>query len=496
VVNGSNLLIPASLRTKSHFDDIILILPPEGDFRSKMPLCPNAGVGYISEALIRNGISHQVYDLNLKNSWNQLQQRLDENAPDLIGISMRTLNYLRTYALISKIRNKAPHAKIAVGGPHISTLRAQVLQDCRAVDYGFVFEGEESFVEFVQGTPIEDVKGTLFRKDGQVHYSGDRAFISDLDKIAFPTYSKFSLDDYIGKYISIVSSRGCPYNCIYCPVGTCMGKRFRPRSPENISEEILYWYERGYRHLDFADDNFTLDRKRVQKLCQLISKHGMKDLVLTCQNGIRADKVDKPLLSEMRRVGFKSIAIGVESANNDILINIKKGETLEQIELAIKTACGLGFEVKLFFIVGSPGETFEHVKNSIDFAKKHPVTTAYFYNLIPFPGTALFKWAQKNNYLLSRPSEYLNKSSHFLNDPLIETPQFSRSERRRAFALATQASREIHRKAYERALKSKFGQSFSSIISMLLVTNLFDWLHDSSSFFRKHVEKAKMHFRK
>lgn len=496
MINKKYSLKVTNPQKSSPFYKIILVLPPEGDFRSNMPLCPNAGLGYVSEALIRKGIPHEIYDLNLKNSWNQLQRRLEESSPDLIGISMRTLNYARSYALISNIRSKAPDAKIAVGGPHVSTLREQVLQDCQAVDYGFVFEGEESFVELVRGNPVEDIKGVLFRKDGQIHYSGDRGFITELDHIPFPRYSKFALNRYVGNYISIVSSRGCPYNCIYCPVGTCMGKRFRPRSPEHILDEILYWYDRGYRHLDFADDNFTLDKKRVQNLCELISRHEMKDLVLTCQNGIRADKVDKALLKEMRSVGFKSIAIGVESANNYILANIRKGETLEQIELAVMTACDLGYEVKLFFIVGSPGETIEHVKRSIDFAKKYPVTTAYFYNLIPFPGTSLFQWAQDNNYLLKPPSEYLNESSHFLHDPLIETPEFSRLERKKAFALTAQASREIHRKAYKRALQKKLGPFLSSIVSMLIVSEMFNWLHDNSLFFRKQVEKAKMHFRK
>jgi len=150
----------------------------------------------------------------------------------------------------------------------------------------------------------------------------------------------------------------------------------------------------------------------------------------------------------------------------------------------------------LFFIVGSPGETLSHIKSSIDFAKKYPVTTVSFYNLIPFPGTALFQWAQDNDHLLKPPSEYLNKSSHFLHDPLIETPEFTRLQRQRAFELTARASREIHRSAYDRALRKRLGPFISYIISVLLISDIFDWLNDNSSFFRKQVEKAKMHFRR
>ncbi len=129
----------------------------------------------------------------------------------------------------------------------------------------------------------------------------------------------------------------------------------RVRCAENVLDEIEYWYERGYRKFNFVDDNFTFYSDRVHEICDGIERRGLNNLKFTCTNGIRADRVDRQLLTRMKEVGFYYIAFGVEGGNEKILKSLKKGETMEPIKRAIKDVCDLGYEVMLFFLVGSPG---------------------------------------------------------------------------------------------------------------------------------------------
>ena len=309
------------------------------------------------------------------------------------------------------------------------------MEDCPQIDYAVVLEGEQTLVDLCRGDSLDTIKGLIYRGKKSAIYNGDRPFMKDLDSIPFPKYEKFELEKSINKEINalpIVSSRGCPFQCTYCPVKSSIGQVFRTRSPQNIIEELTYWYERGHRRFSFADDNFTLIKERVYKLCGLIKKSKLKDLKLSCDNGIRADRVDGELLKFMREAGFYRIAIGVEAGNDKILKKLKKRESIEVIKKAIKNACDLGFEVDLFFLVGSPDETWQDLQDSFKIALNYPIGTAYFYNIIPFPNTELFEWIQKHGRFLKNPDEYLNDYPILDNDPVFETSQMPLKTRKKA----------------------------------------------------------------
>jgi radical SAM superfamily enzyme YgiQ (UPF0313 family) len=171
--------------------------------------------------------------------------------------------------------------------------------------------------------------------------------------------------------------------------------------------------------------------------------HPMKDLTLNLPNGIRADCVDRSLLQRMKEAGFRKIAIGVEGGNDRILKRLKKGERMETIERAIREACELGFDVVLFFLIGSPGESWNDIEESFRLTKKYPIAGANFYNLIPFPKTELFEWVHQNGYLVKTPEEYLSQISQFANEPCFYTPELSLSERKKAFIYAQQISKKV-----------------------------------------------------
>jgi anaerobic magnesium-protoporphyrin IX monomethyl ester cyclase len=431
---------------------------------NRLPNQPPAGLGYIAEQL-ESRVEYDVMDMSLGYSSDDLLRRIRQFRPDIVGVSMMTFGYRRAYDLFARIRREHPALPIAVGGAHISTFRAKALADCPAIDYGFVMEGEISFRELCVGAELDTIQGILYRRADRIEET-PAGVIEHLDDLQFPRYERFELSRYVVKRMNIVTSRGCPYRCTYCPVESAIGRRFRPRSPASIVAEIGYWYGRGYRDFGIADDNFTLVPERVDALCALLEERRM-DITLECSNGLRADSVDGRLLGRMREVGFRTVAFGVEAGNNRMLRVLKKQESIETIEHAISIACDLGFTVILFFIVGSPTETWDDVQESIALARKYPVADARFYNIIPFPNTELFEWVKTHHCFLRDPEEYLNDASLFENSPCFETPELSGTRRRELLALTADVTREIRRNALTRRLK-RFGPAGSLAASVFL----------------------------
>lgn len=435
---------------------------------------PPVGLGYLSEVLLSNGIEHRVIDLRLGSNSRNLLEKIRAYGPDLIGVSMMTLLHKETYSLMNDIKRDFPEIKIVAGGPHISTYRNKAMQDCRSIDFAVVQEGEGTLLELCQGIEAEKIKGLLYRKNDSIIFNGERHYDMALDKIPFPKYSKFEIDNYVTGEIPLFTSRGCPYKCIFCPVQTAIGRKFRFRSAANIVEEILFWYKKGKRSFGILDDHFLMIRERIMEFCELLEKAGLKDIELRCPNGVRADRVDKELLTYLKKVGFKTLAIGVEAGNNRILERIKKGETIETIKKAIGLACDLGFDVILFFIVGSPGETWADVEDSVRLARSFPVFDAKFYNLIPFPNTELFDWITANNYFIRYPEEYLNDASHWDATPVFATPGFSYEDRVKALKYTAKVRKEIRRNSLERKLK-KLGRPISRFLANIFV---LDFIQD------------------
>jgi len=290
----------------------------------------------------------------------------------------------------------------------------------------------------------------IYRDENNIIENPDRPWLTNLDKIHWPKHEKAQLKGYKGGGISIVTSRGCPYQCIYCSAKLVAGQCFRARSPKNILEELKYWIKKGQKYFHIVDDNFTLNKERVIQLCDLIPKNKIK-ATFAC-DGVRADRVDYETLEKMKQAGFKYLSFGVEGGNNKILKTIKKGETIEQIDKAIKDSIKLGFEVYLFFLVGSPTETVKDVEDSIKLALKYLISGANFYNLVPFPGTELYDYVEKNNLFIIQPKQYLKDAPYYSNIPVFETPEFPKNERIRMLKRTKKIRQQIRRKVLKRRL--------------------------------------------
>ncbi|MBI4698940.1 MAG: radical SAM protein [Nitrospirae bacterium] len=451
-------------------------------------MTPNwpVGLGYIAESLRRADIEYKVCDLRFREEKKSFLKDIAAFNPDIVGLSLMTSKYRHHYQVIREIKSSFPQIDIVVGGPHVSLLKEKVLLDCRDIDYGITLEGEETILELCNGKEHKDIKGLLYRGNDKVLYTGDRNYIHDIDSINYPSYDKFKIDKYDTKSINIVSSRGCPYNCIYCCVKRVVGRKWRGRSYQNVVDEIEYWYKKGYRVFNFSDDCFNLDKERLYSICSEIEKRGL-DIELNCPNGIRADRVDRQLLERMREIGFRHLAFGVEGGNNKVLKNIKKGESIEDIEEGIKNASELGYDMELFFLIGSPGEDEKDIEDSFRLAAKYPLRDVRFYNLIPFPNTELYDWIEENNYFVVNKEDYLNGNLMWVNEPIFQTPELSLHQRKKIYKRGIRLGNRLRRKyMYEYYVKSfrKLGV-FASLIGYLASRNTAQSLLKRSGLLQK-----------
>jgi len=412
------------------FKRVLLVSPPSNSRYGGLRV--PAGIGHIAQSLYDHSIDYEYVDLRIKYTFKDLRRKISEFKPDLVGISMITLGYESAYQMISNIKKLLPESKIVVGGHHVTILREKVLEACKDIDFGVDGEGEETIIELCENDkPIEDIKGLVHRKGEEIIFNGRRPVLLDLDQSAFPRYEKFNMKDY-SKQIPIQSSRGCVGQCTFCP-NKMIGRKFRKKSTSYFIDEIEYWHNRGYRQFAIDDDNFTLINERVYEICDEIERRGLKDLLIRCSNGIRADRVDHQLLSRMKEIGVREVGFGVDGGNDRVLGYLKKNEKMETIDKAVKIACEVGLDVKIFIIVGTPHETMADIEDSIKFARKYPVARVNFNNAIPYPGTEMYEYVQEHSLFLIPPEEYLNNVAEDMAEenfiPVFETPELSKEER-------------------------------------------------------------------
>lgn len=360
-------------------------------------ITPPLGIGYLAGFLKSKNIQVKIIDgLNLNLSNDEILKQVSDY--DVVGISVLTDYYLITKDLTQKLKQVG---KIVVwGGAHTSCMPKQVLKETQA-DYAVVGEGEISLYELIEALqnnqPTDNIPGIYSRQT--VNFK-PREFIQNLNDIPFPdwqqmdprTYQKAPHGALIKNFpvAPITSTRGCPYECTFCAGPKIWQRTIRYRSSSKVVDEIEYLVKNfGIKEIHFEDDNLTLKREHVEGVCREIINRNLK-ISWATPNGIRADRVDKELLELMKKSGCYYVAFGIESGNQYILDNIKKHESLVNIEKAIKLASKIGLMTQGFFIFGLPGETKESIQNSINFAKNAPLDRAQFLLLDLIPGSELW----------------------------------------------------------------------------------------------------------
>ncbi|MBF0140507.1 MAG: radical SAM protein [Magnetococcales bacterium] len=374
----------------------LLIAPPSNASNPVLPL----GLAFLAASLRKNGWAVQVLDIWAEQlTADEVVQRVKALAPDVVGVSIMSPNLVLAMRTIVQIR-KVSNAVIVVGGAHPSALPEQCLRDFPAIDFVVQGEGDESFVALLErirdrSTDFSGIPGIYYRLQGTIHSTGGSGFVKDLNVLEFPARDLFPLSLYTthppyGKnkaYMNMITSRGCPYQCTYCS-SSVSGRKYRGISPQRMVEEVELIISRyGVREIHFYDDDFTMNRKRVEQFCDLIVAKGIS-IAWSCTT--RVDLVTPELLRKMRESGCWLISYGVESANSDILKRIKKGYGLAEVEQAFLWTKQAKIRTVAYLIVGLPGETPETIRETAEFSLRlDPDFVSWGIHTL-FPGSPMF----------------------------------------------------------------------------------------------------------
>lgn len=382
---------------------IILCTSPskETDFR-----WPPIGLLYIASYLKSKGDHEiQVIDgFSGRINDEQFLSQIVSDKPDVIGLSCTSYTFLKSVELLEKIKQELPNTIIVLGGIHVTFYATAVVKGYKFVDFVVKGEGEVVFSELVENLhdreKLRNISGlTFIDNDGVIDNKAE--VIADIDSLPFPDRSLLEDIDYghywfgfklnWGKFTTILTSRSCPYKCIFCCCSTVFGRKWRARSVDNILDELEEIYSQGYGSCIFVDDNFTLIPDRVVELCRGIVKRKIK-MDLHCEG--RIDKTSLGLLREMRKAGFSTIYFGMESGQQKVLDYYKKGITIEQIKAAVKNAKKAGMNAIGSFIIGAPIETRDDLMKTIEFATDLRIGLQ-INDLNLVPGTEM--WARLEN---------------------------------------------------------------------------------------------------
>jgi anaerobic magnesium-protoporphyrin IX monomethyl ester cyclase len=325
---------------------------------------------------------------------------------DVVGVSADTSRCPVAYDIARAAKAQGP--TVVVGGPHVSFMDEEALET-GVVDYVVRNEGEYTLLALVDflagGLAFDELRGISYMREGRPVRAPDAAFISDLDSLPFPARDLLPLDLYKERMngrlmTTMVTSRGCPFNCDFCSSSEFFGVRWRARSVENMLDEIDVIYNKyGYRALSFVDDNFTLDPARAIEVSERIMANGW-DLIYAAMT--RVDTVVKhpEMVETMARAGFSWTFIGFESGNQEMLDAYGKKAGTDDARRAIAILKKNNVRVTGAFILGAVTETEEMIRQTIDFAKELDPTRAQFSLLTPYPGAKLYE--RVRNRLLTR----------------------------------------------------------------------------------------------
>lgn len=350
----------------------------------------------------RSGHAVKIYDpgpygMPLEKMWKQIS----EFAPDLVGITSVTPNFpaARDIALEAKRRFGC---LVVMGGPHPNALPRSTLQGVPGLDAVILGEGEIPLLamadEFNATGKVDfnKIPGAAFFEHWKYIETPRPELIMDLDALLYPARGLVNVSLYYPhrwlfggkKSTTLISSRGCPGRCTFC-ANICMGRRFRPHSPEYVVGEMAYLVkEYGIRHFNIYDDCFTADRKRAAEICdRLVS--GRLNVTWDIMGRVNT-LLDETLLVKMKRAGCSVVGLGIETGSQRILDLMKKGTTLAMGEECCAKLRKHGIPYNNLFMIGNEGETEGTVLETIAFAKKLRSDFASFVILIPFPGTPLF----------------------------------------------------------------------------------------------------------
>ncbi len=360
------------------------------------------GLMYIGAVLKNAGHDPRIHDcvIDYKNL-KILRKTIQEWKPDFIGISIIVTELEQTKKIMTLIRTMVPGVPVIFGGPWPSAAPEDSIKTFGA-DYVVLGEGEKVFPELIaaikQGCSVESIPGTASVISGQVKINPGRFLTEDeLNALPFPAWELLNHELYakkpsgagVGwrKYMAIVTSRGCPFQCVYCH--RTMGKTFRKRAAESVLAEMEQLrFHQGFREFEIVDDCFNLDRERMHTILAGI-RDRLGDVKLHFGNGLRADMLEPEDMLLFKQAGTVSAGFGIETSSPRLQKKIHKHLKIDKAVLVMNAAVKAGIYSTGFFMIGFPTETYEEAVSTVNFAVRSPLHSASFMLVTAFAGTEL-----------------------------------------------------------------------------------------------------------
>jgi anaerobic magnesium-protoporphyrin IX monomethyl ester cyclase len=402
-----------------------------------------------------------------------IADRIRRWSPDVVGIHIPFSGWWKTaYEVASTVKGIDKDITTVLSGLHPSA-RPEDSLTYPNTDFVVIGEADYTMLELAekleQGTTenLKKVKGIGYVQNGETVITPPRPEIQDLDALPLPARHLLPMETYFAAvkenplrgeirkpWTTMITSRGCPHKCVFCSIHVVMGRKWRGRSPENVVDEIEQVVQTYHvKQIDFVDDNMTLDRKRMEAICDLIVQRGL-NIEWYTPNGVRADGLDEPLLRKMKASGCKKIRIAPESGVQRVVDQIiKKNLDLKKVENAVIASRKVGIKVGCFFIIGLIGETKEDIVATINFAYKLRRLGAdafYFSYATPLYGTELYEQAKRCGFI----RDCFSDDALAAVEPFIETPEFTADELRELCARANLVNPTFTRDKIVRALRN------------------------------------------
>ena len=353
---------------------------------------PTAPLGLTSLAgyLLREGVEVQIEDCIVQpHSMARMRENLENFRPDVVGATAVTMNVKAALHILADYKQEEPEVITLMGGPHVTFDAQAILTQNAAVDYIVRGEGEITCTELLRAldsrASLENIEGVSYRSNGAVIHNRGRPFIKDVNALPSPAAHLVPLSKYraMGFPITMITSRGCPYECIFCVGRRMVGRKVRYFDVKRVVDEFETLSGMGFPVICIVDDLFTANKARCMEICDEILRRGISHLWSAFA---RVDTVSEELLGRMKAAGCMALCFGIESGNQGILDRIKKKTTLEECRRAAVLCHDAGIDPWMSFILGLPGETAESIKETMEFGKVLSESHG-FHILAPFPGT-------------------------------------------------------------------------------------------------------------
>jgi len=409
--------------------DLALLYPPWPVLDDRAILqnsLPPLGILSIAAYMEQLGYSVHVHDVHGEKLGDaELRRRLRADQPRFVGISVLTNMAIPALKIARICKEEVPDCVLIAGGVHAEAVPERMLRNS-AIDVVVRGDGEEAMREIMEGRAFSDIAGLSYRVGHEVKHNPPRAIEMELDRYPFPAYHLIDFGNYfpaVGSYrnlpaINMLMTRGCPGRCTFCNSARTV---LRTRDAERAVEQIKHLRKHyGIRQIQFYDDTFTVMKKNVLKFCELMEREA---LGVTWSAYIRGDCFSEEMAAAMKRAGCHQVLVGIETGNDEIAERIGKPIDRDKYKKAVKIAHQHGLEVRASFIIGSMGETWRTMEDTLNFAIELDVDLFQLNISTPYPGTALFKEAEGRGWLVHK-----NWYRYGQGEVLVQQPQISAEE--------------------------------------------------------------------